>query len=109
MARGSFWVEGTGAAVAVDAVIVVDVVTATGGDGVKAWKEARLEGVIRLVSESEAVAAGWCRGEEEVDITVATTHMGGGEGPAPPVAADGTDDDDDDDPDDKDEESTTSL
>jgi hypothetical protein len=96
---------GTGAAA------VVGRAAALGG-GVKAWKEARLEGVIiipPLVKEAAVLVLDWCRGEQA--DTMAGGTVGGGE-PVPtlPPAADAdADADADDEPDDKDDERASLL
>jgi hypothetical protein len=97
---------GTGAAAA-----VVGRAAAAQGGGVKAWNEARLDGVIiipPLAREAAVLVLDWCRGEE------ADTMAGGTEGGGEPVTTPPDDSgianaDADDEPDDKDDERASLL
>ncbi len=81
-----------------------------GGGGVKAWNEARLEGVITLMREAAVLVLDWCRGEQA--DTMACGTEGGGEPVTTPPADSGiadADADADDEPDDKDDERASLL
>ncbi len=77
----------------------------------KAWNEARLEGVIiipPLVREAAVLVLDWCRGEQADNIAGGT--VGGGEPVTTPPDDSGTADADaDDEPDDKDDERASLL
>ena len=96
---------GRGAVEGAEAGALVAVAGPATVTGLKAWKEARLEGVIPRGERAAAALPDWCSGDEDAD-SMAGPAVGGGGGEGAAAAAVAADDEDDDD---KEDESSSGL